>query len=161
MSKTIFIQEKGTLTVKRTFNADVALVWRAWTEAEILDKWWAPKPWYSKTKRMEFKVGGYRLYSMNGPEGEVMWGRTNYATIKQHKEFTGTDVFCDENGISDGSFPERKYSNQFIGQGGQTEIVTTTVYESEEALQQMLELGMQEGYELTLNHLEEWLEQNS
>ena len=62
-------KENKTVNVKREFNASLANVWSAWTEAEILDQWWAPSPWKSKTKSMEFKEGGQRLYAMVGPQG--------------------------------------------------------------------------------------------
>ena len=38
------------LIVVRDFDAPVDLVWRAWTESELLDLWWAPKPWRAQTK---------------------------------------------------------------------------------------------------------------
>ena len=48
-------KEKNTITVKRDFAAEVALVWDAYTKPEILDQWWAPKPWKARTKSMSFK----------------------------------------------------------------------------------------------------------
>ena len=48
-------KETSTVNVKREFNASLANVWSAWTEPEILDQWWAPAPWKSKTKRMALR----------------------------------------------------------------------------------------------------------
>ena len=42
------------LVVEREFDAPVALVWRAWTESNLLDQWWAPKPWKAETKKNGF-----------------------------------------------------------------------------------------------------------
>jgi uncharacterized protein YndB with AHSA1/START domain len=55
-----FIVDKKTkkVFVNREFAANLSLVWDAFTKQEILDQWWAPKPWQSKTKSMNFKVGG-------------------------------------------------------------------------------------------------------
>ncbi|MEO0332045.1 MAG: SRPBCC domain-containing protein, partial [Bacteroidota bacterium] len=83
MSDTKFETHGNQLTVTRTFKAQIGLVWRAWTEAELLDQWWAPSPWEAKTKRMDFKEGGNRLYAMCGPEGEEHWGLTTYKTINE------------------------------------------------------------------------------
>jgi len=47
------------LNVTRAFSAPVEKVWRAWTEAEQLDKWWAPRPWKAITKTMDFTPGGF------------------------------------------------------------------------------------------------------
>ena len=54
--------------INREFAADLSLVWDAYTKQEILDQWWAPKPWASKTKFMNFEVGGRRFYAMVSPE---------------------------------------------------------------------------------------------
>src|SRR4051812_15796718 len=53
-----------TVFIDREFDAELSLVWDAFTKQEILDQWWAPKPWGSKTKIMNFKVGGKRFYAM-------------------------------------------------------------------------------------------------
>ena len=50
-----------TVYITRGFYADLSLVWDAFTKAEILDQWVAPKPWTSKTKYMNFEVGGKRF----------------------------------------------------------------------------------------------------
>jgi len=57
------------LTVIRSFDAPLELVWQAWTESEILDQWWAPKPYRAETKTMDFSEGGRWLYCMVGPTG--------------------------------------------------------------------------------------------
>ena len=66
-------KENKTITVKREFAAARSLVWDAYTKREILDQWWAPKPWASKTKIMNFEVGGRRFYAMVSPEGQEHW----------------------------------------------------------------------------------------
>ncbi|MDZ7624970.1 MAG: SRPBCC domain-containing protein [Ignavibacteriaceae bacterium] len=62
-----FIVDKQNNKVKvtREFAAPLSKVWAAWTQSELLDQWWAPKPWKAKTKEMEFKEGGHWLY-VNG-----------------------------------------------------------------------------------------------
>ena len=67
-----FTVDKATKTVfiTREFAAELSLVWDAFTRLEILDQWWAPKPLQSKTKIMDFKVGGRRFYAMVWPEGQ-------------------------------------------------------------------------------------------
>ena len=66
-----FTVDKSTNTVfvDREFDAELSLVWDAFTKQEILDQWWAPKPLISKTKYMDFRVGGRRFYAMVSPEG--------------------------------------------------------------------------------------------
>src|SRR4051812_36012606 len=57
-----------TVTIIREFNAELSLVWDAFTKAEILDQWMAPAPFTAKTKYMDFKVGGKRFYAMVSPD---------------------------------------------------------------------------------------------
>jgi uncharacterized protein YndB with AHSA1/START domain len=58
-----FKVDKSTSTVfiDKEFDAELSLVWDAFTKQEILDQWWAPKPLISKTKYMDFSVGGRRF----------------------------------------------------------------------------------------------------
>ena len=69
-------KENNSVQVTREFNADLPLVWEAWTNPEILDQWWAPKPYQTKTKSMDFRVGGVWLYAMVSPENETHWFST-------------------------------------------------------------------------------------
>ncbi|MEZ4951673.1 MAG: SRPBCC domain-containing protein [Saprospiraceae bacterium] len=58
----------NTIEITREFNAEKSLVWQAWTQAEILDQWWAPKPFYTETKSLDLKVGG-RWLRLVSPQG--------------------------------------------------------------------------------------------
>ncbi|NJL76808.1 MAG: hypothetical protein HC892_19110 [Saprospiraceae bacterium] len=62
--------ENFTFQAKREFDAPVSLVWRAYTEKALLDQWWAPKPWKTETKNIDFRPNGKWVYDMVGPDGE-------------------------------------------------------------------------------------------
>ena len=70
----------NTVFVNKEFAAGLPLVWDAFTKQEILDQWWAPKPWRSRTKFMDFKVGGRRFYAMVSPEGQEHWSLQQYTS---------------------------------------------------------------------------------
>ncbi|MGZ4068474.1 MAG: SRPBCC family protein, partial [Bacteroidia bacterium] len=74
-------KSKKTVSINMEFDADISLVWDAFTKPEILDQWYAPKPYLSKTKSMNFEVGGRRFYAMVGPEGQEMWAVQKYTSI--------------------------------------------------------------------------------
>ena len=78
-------KETKTAFITREFAADLSLVWNAFTKAEILDQWVAPKPWISKTKFMDFKVGGRRFYAMVSPEGVERWAIQKYFHYSKNK----------------------------------------------------------------------------
>jgi uncharacterized protein YndB with AHSA1/START domain len=154
MNKTHFSEKQNVLTVTRTFDAELDLVWRAWTEAELLDQWWAPKPWKSVTSHMDFKVGGHRIYAMVGPEGEKHVGRTDYVSINEKKDFAGEDAFCDDDGNINPDFPIATFINQFESNANSTLVTIETEYASEEHLKQVIEMGMKEGLSAAFENLD-------
>ncbi|GAB5525412.1 MAG: SRPBCC domain-containing protein [Roseivirga sp.] len=154
MNKTNFETKDNVLTVTRTFSADLNLVWRAWTEADLLDQWWAPSPWKSETSHMDFTEGGYRLYAMVGPEGERHLGRTNYLTISIHDHFSGEDVFCDEDGNVNPELPVATFKNEFEAGSNKTQVTIVTEYASAEHLEQVIQMGMKEGLSAAFESLD-------
>ncbi|HNH31346.1 MAG TPA: SRPBCC domain-containing protein, partial [bacterium] len=90
-----FKVDKSTKTVfvEKEFDAELSLVWDAFTKKEILDQWWAPKPYASKTKYMNFKVGGRRFYAMVSPEGQENWHIQDYTSISPKTNFKFFSVF--------------------------------------------------------------------
>ena len=75
-------KENKSVHVTREFDADRALVWKAWTTAELLDQWWAPKPYRNVTKSLDLRDGGLWMYCMISPENEVHWCKADYEKIK-------------------------------------------------------------------------------
>jgi len=157
MSKTQVVKDlkARSILVSREFNAPVELVWRAFTESEILDRWWGPAPWRAETKYMDFSVGGYWLYAMVGPNDERHWGRMNYLSIALHKDFHLEDAFCDENGDVNPDLPVSKGSNVFTRTGNGTKVEFKMTYSTEEQLQQIIEMGFEEGISVCLEQLDQ------
>ncbi len=146
-----------TFTVVREFDAPLALVWRAYTEASLLDQWWGPRPWRAETKDLEFRAGGMWLYAMIGPEGERHWGRMNYTMIEQHKGFEMEDVFCDEHGTTNTDLPVSRGSIRFEESAGTTRVEWKTQYSSIEALNTVIAMGMEQGVRICVEQLVEVL----
>jgi uncharacterized protein YndB with AHSA1/START domain len=69
------------LTLKRTFDAPLDLVWEAWTQPEHIAQWWAPKGMPIKVMEHEFKVGGRWKYVMPMPDGSEFISEGVYAEI--------------------------------------------------------------------------------
>lgn len=151
-------KENNTVNVKREFAASIDLVWEAWTNPEIIDQWWAPKPWRAETKTMDFRTGGYWLYAMIGPEGQKHWGRQDYVKIELQKNFSGTDSFCDDNGNMNSSLPKTLFENVFSESNGNTLVTITSKYESLEMLEKIIEMGFKEGFTMALENLDQYLE---
>ena len=154
-----FIVDKvaKTITVRREFAADRALVWDAYTKSEILDQWWAPKPWRTQTKKMDFREGGCWIYAMLGPEGEEHWVRADYASITHHKRFTGGDAFTDSGGNLNEEMPQSKWDVTFTDKGIATLVEFRISYDDLASLEATIEMGFQEGWSLATEGLDELL----
>lgn len=151
-------KENKTITVTREFAAGVPLVWRAWTEPELLDQWWGPKPWRAETKTMDFTEGGYWLYAMVGPEGDRHYAKSTFASIIHEKSFGGKVAFSDENGTVNNEFPQGLWDNVFTATNGHTTVVVTKTFDKLEDLEQNIAMGFKEGFTTGLNQLDEVLE---
>lgn len=148
-----------TIGVKRTFAAPLELVWSAWTKPEILDLWWAPKPYQTQTKQMDFRVGGHWLYAMISPEGEAHWCRADYKEVEALKRFSGLDAFCDEAGQINEAFPRSFWTNAFTEESDEVTMVDIVIaYESLSDLERIVELGFKEGFTMALGNLDQYLE---
>jgi uncharacterized protein YndB with AHSA1/START domain len=144
-----------TVFITREFAAELSLVWDAFTKQELLDQWTAPAPWASKTKYMDFEVGGKRFYAMVSPEGQERWSIQEYTSISPKTNFKMLNAFADEN--ENPELPGSDWDYNFSEQNGITKVRITIFNESLARLEKMLEMGFTEGFTMTLKNLEELL----
>ncbi|HLX91540.1 MAG TPA: SRPBCC domain-containing protein [Puia sp.] len=151
-----FTVDKPTKTVfvNREFAADLPLVWDAFTKKEILDQWWAPKPWKSKTKFMDFKVGGRRFYAMVGPEGQEHWSVQEFTSISPTTNFKVHSSFADKDENINTEWPSSDWDLTFSEQNGTTTVSITIKHQALADLEKLIEMGFKEGFTMTLNYLE-------
>lgn len=145
----------NTVFVNKQFDAELNLVWDAFTKREILDQWWAPKPWLSKTKVMDFKVGGHRFYAMVSPEGQEHWSMQEYTSINPKTNFKFLNAFADKDGNR--NLPGSDWDLNFSEENGITKVAISIYNESLERMEQMIEMGFQGGFTMTLNELDNLL----
>src|SRR5688572_15474491 len=145
----------STVFVDKEFDAELSLVWDAFTKQEILDQWWAPKPLISKTKYMDFRVGGRRFYAMVSPDGtEIGWQIFDYTSITPKSNFKCLSFFADQDETPhlpganwDLTFSE--HPDRYRG----TQVSISIYLESLEELEKAIEMGFKEGFTVTLNEL--------
>ncbi|MDQ6844679.1 MAG: SRPBCC domain-containing protein [Bacteroidota bacterium] len=151
-------KEKNTVNVMREFAANLELVWEAWTNPEILDQWWAPKPYRTVTKSMDFREGGMWLYAMISPQDEKHWCKNDYRKIEHQKNFSGLDAFCDEKGTVNTDMPRALWTNTFAENEGTTIVNIVTKYESLADLEKIISMGFKEGFTMALENLDQYIE---
>ena len=146
------------ITITRIFDAAPAEVWRAWTESELLDQWWAPKPWKAETKEMDFKSGGYWLYAMVGPDNTRVWARVDFSSIIPKKSYEAIDTFCDENGKPNAEMPRMTWKNTFESSEGGTKLTVIIAFQKEADIKVIMDMGFEQGFTDGLNNLDELLQ---
>ena len=148
-------KETKTVTITAEFDAARDLVWDAYTNAELLDQWWAPKPFASRTKVMDFTVGGKRFYAMVSPEGAERWVLQKYTSITPKTNFKLFNTFSDAD--ENLELPGSDWDLSFSEQDGTTTVSISIYNESLERLEKMIEMGFVEGTKAQLKNLEELL----
>lgn len=152
-----FTVDKSTKTVfiTREFAADQSLVWDAFTKAELLDQWVAPKPWTSKTKYMNFEVGGKRFYAMVSPDGSEHWAIQKYTSITPKTNFKMFNAFADAD--ENPQLPGSDWDYNFSEKDGKTTVIIVVYNESLERMEKMIEMGFVEGFKMSIDNLENLL----
>ena len=149
---------KKTVFITREFDADLSLVWDAFTKAEILDQWWAPKPLASKTKVMNFEVGGRRFYAMVWPEGQEHWGLKKYTFINPKTNIKWLSSFTDKDENINAELPTSEWELNFSEQNGITKVSIAIKNKTLADIEMIIQMGFKEGFTMTLNILEKLLE---
>ena len=147
----------STIFVDKEFDAELSLVWDAFTKQEILDQWWAPKPWKAKTKTMDFREGGHWHYAMVGPEGEEHWALANYKIVQIRKKFTALDAFADVDGNVNKDLPQSKWEVIFTDKGQITLVEFQIAFDDLAQLEATIQMGFKEGLTMAMEGLDELL----
>lgn len=151
-------RDKNSITVKREFKAGRQLVWDCYTKSELLDQWFAPKPFTTKTKSMEFREDGHWHYAMIDPEGQEYWGYMKYKNIKPIDAYDTIDAFSDSEGNINSELPTAVWKVRFSDLQKNTMVDTLVKYNSLSDLEKVINMGMEEGLSTTLERLDELLE---
>lgn len=167
MGKTNFTisGDKKTLIVERTFNVPKHKLWKAYSTATAIARWFGPVGWETEVSKLDFVEGGEWIYIMKCVDkaqgewyGKTSCGKGIYTRIDPENSFEYTDYFTDDNGNIDESLPSSQSILVFQeNEDGYTTLKVTTMYDSAEALKQVIEMGMEEGYAQTLDKLETFL----
>ncbi len=150
-------KDNHTMTITREFAAKRQLVWDCYTKSDLLDRWFAPKPFTTKTKSMEFREGGHWHYAMVDPGGQEFWARLDYQTIDPIDSYSAFDGFCDETGALNPDLPRSRWDVSFTEAAGHSIVRTVVTYASAEDLETVVAMGMEAGLTSTLERLDELL----
>jgi uncharacterized protein YndB with AHSA1/START domain len=162
--------DKKQVIIDRVFKAPVERVWQAWTDPELVKKWWGPEGFTAPSVKSDLRVGGKYVYAMHGAAGtefdKDMYSGGEFVEIVPNQKLVVTDYFCDEAGnkvapseagmpIAD--FPEESTVTVLFADQGDGTTKLSIVYaepETDAQWEAMLKSGMNEGWQSSLNKFE-------
>ncbi|SEQ48867.1 Uncharacterized conserved protein YndB, AHSA1/START domain [Virgibacillus subterraneus] len=165
-NKLSYRTEGRTLVMERVFEAPRDLVFKAFSESDHLENWWGPEGWKTESRKFEFKPGGVWHYCMRCTDknqgdffGQESWNKSVYEEISAPEKIVYTDVFSDEEGNSTVGMPETRVTMNFIDQGEKTKLIARSQFDSVEALQKVVDMGVIEGIDSQYRCLDDYLKQ--
>lgn len=143
------------IIIVHTFDAPIEQVWKAWSDPEILKKWWGPKDFTAPFSRIDFRVGGKYLHCMRSPEGKEFWSTGVYREIVPMQRIVCTDSFADEKGNvvpashydMEGLPLELQVTVTFEEQNGKTKMTLRHVGIPEGEMSKLCEAGWNESFD--------------
>ncbi|WP_299556259.1 SRPBCC domain-containing protein [Seonamhaeicola sp.] len=143
--------ESRTLTIEKTFNAPLKVVWDAWTQSEQIVKWWAPSGMEMKVSEHNFEVGGKWKYVMPMPDGSEFVSEGVYKEIIDYKKI-----------VSSADFKPMTSNVELIAlfdaHGAQTKFTFSVVHPTEEYCKQQEEMGFYNGWGSAFERLQQLVE---
>lgn len=160
----VYYTEGNNLVIERNFKAPRAAVFKAYSDSALIEAWWGPEGWKTKNTSFEFKQNGVWHYCMTCTDenqgdffGQESWGLAVYKKMVAPEVILYTDAFSDKDGNVAPDMPEMQISVFFKEESQQTLLEIKSAFASEEALMQVLEMGVVQGMESQFCRLDELL----
>lgn len=150
MTKTNELNNR-TLTIERTFNAPIQLVWDAWTQAEQIALWWGPKGMQTKVIQHDFKVSGSWKYVMTMPDGNEFITEGVYSEIVELEKIVSS---ADFKPMTEGV----EIQAQFEANEDKTNFTFNVIHPTAEYCKQQEKMGFYNGWGSTFDRLNEYLQ---
>ena len=147
-----------TMTIASEWDAPIARVWQLWADPRKLERWWGPPTYPATVVEHELHPGGKVSYFMTGPEGDQMHGWWKVNAVEEPHRLDLEDGFADPAGNPNVSMPTMQFTVTLSElPSGATRMVIETRFPSREAMDQMTEMGMEEGMAAAIAQIEDIL----
>lgn len=159
-------KEAKELVMYRDFNATKQQVWDCYTQKDLIEKWWGPTGWQTTVKEIEVKPGGKQFYCMLAPADAGEWagkqscGMSYYEEVEEPNKLVYKDTFVNPDGSEMPGFPAMLITLTFEENNGVTTLKSVTKFDSEEELQKVVDMGVEEGSGQQFDRLEEYFTNN-
>jgi uncharacterized protein YndB with AHSA1/START domain len=144
-----------TMTVASEWEAPIDRVWQLWADPRKLERWWGPPTYPATVVEHELRPGGKVSYFMTSPEGDQMHGWWKVAAVEEPHRLDLEDGFADSEGKPNDAMPTMQFTVTLTEMpSGVTRMVIETRFPSREAMDQMTEMGMEEGLSAAMSQID-------
>ena len=150
--------EALTMTVVADFAVPTTRLWEAYADPRQIEKFWGPPEWPATFSRHDMAAGGMSRYYMTGPDGEQVHGLWEIVHVDAPHTLEVRDRFVAENGDADDDMPSMRVVFDFTDTGKGSRLVVTTSFNSVPDMEQMLEMGMDEGMTTAMAQIDQVVE---
>ena len=154
--------EAATMEITAEFDAGTDRVWQLWSDPRLLERWWGPPTYPATFVQHDLSPGATITYYMTSPEGERYHGLWRVREVEPAKRLIVEDSFADDQGNVKTDLPTSTFEVSFDERtGGGTTMTILSSFPSKEAMQQVLEMGMEEGMVAAMGQMDPLLDEIS
>lgn len=147
--------EALTMTVVADFDAPVRRLWDAYADPRQIEKFWGPPGWPATFTQHDLATGGRSSYYMTGPDGERSAGYWEFLSVDAPRSFEVRDGFTHPDGTPNTDLPSMRMVYTFEETQTGSRVTTVTHFGSIDELQQLLEMGMEEGLRAAMGQIDD------
>ncbi len=150
-------EKSFTLTMVAEFAAPPERVWQVYADPRQMEKIWGPPEYPATVVDHELSPGGRVTYFMTSPEGEKYHGFWKVEAVDEPRSFEFEDFFADADFEPAEGMPASRNRYEFVASGRGTTARYVSTYESQEGLQKVLDMGVEEGATEAIAQIDELL----
>jgi uncharacterized protein YndB with AHSA1/START domain len=145
---TVTLPTDEQILITREFDAPRHLVWKAWTEPELIGRWWSGNRGETTVAEIDLRVGGTWRCVMVTDDGFVAAFHGEYREIVPNERIVATEVYE--------GMPEAEALNTvtFAEADGRTTLTMLVEHASKEARDAHIASGMEAGMREAMDMLE-------
>lgn len=140
------------LVLTRVLNAPRNMVYRCWTEPELLKQWFAPAPWTTPKVEIDLRPGGGSLVVMKSPDGTEYPNPGQYLEVVPNERLVFTDAYTGN--WMPNAKPFFTGILTFEDQGGKTLYTARARHWTREDAEAHVKMGFHEGWGKCATQLE-------
>lgn len=143
-----------TMTLVGDFPVPVERLWSAFADPRQLERFWGPPGYPATFDSYDLRPGGIAHYWMTSPEGARFYGRWEFAAVEEPSRIVVLDSFADAEGAIDRSVPTGRMELTFESTTSGSRFTALSIFETTEALEQILAMGQVEGMTQAIGQLD-------